>query len=250
MGAITPFVAQVLGRDTSTENSSQTTFHANALQVHANTLPSKQALVHVQTLPTTNFWAPCFPLATLATNTASQAQTFGISDLHGFEEPQMASELSTFRSCRVSLTNHGFPEYHGVAKSKNDSNRGNTTSFASTIIWISDLAFKPSAAPLRVQLESLGGQLKCYKTHQNAARALDKKRTITPTIIVTSSIDAVPLLTYLDTRKELKVVRIIVDTSTSEKPLPAHAARKCEVVPDFEHVLESLRHVAADTGLK
>merc|ERR1719262_1913124 len=82
-----------------------------------------------------------------------------------------------------------------------------------TLVWISDQAFKPAAVGLKVKLESLGCQVKGYKTHKNAARALDKKRTLVRTVVLVSGAEAPQFLAYMAGRPEIGQTQVVVEAS-------------------------------------
>jgi len=113
-----------------------------------------------------------------------------------------------------------------------------------TVIWISDQAFKPAAVPMRAQLEVLGCQVKGYKTHKNAARALDKKRALVRTVVLVSGADAAPFLAYLGSRPELSGTQIVAETSSSSVPI--RKTPTCQVVEGFEAAVAAVRRVATD----
>jgi len=115
-----------------------------------------------------------------------------------------------------------------------------------TLVWISDQAFKPAATPLKAQLENLGCQVKGYKTHKNAARALDKKRALVRTVVLVSGTEAAPFLAYLASRPEISSTRVVVEAcaraaSVCESPT-------CQVVEGFDAAVQAVRRVAADPG--
>jgi len=115
-----------------------------------------------------------------------------------------------------------------------------------TLLWVSELAFKPSAVALKARLEALGCQVKGYKAHRNAARALDKKRTLTRTIALVSSGEAVPLLAYFTSRPELGVVPAVVESAP--RGASVRSSEHVEVVEDFEAAVVAIQRVAANAG--
>jgi len=117
-----------------------------------------------------------------------------------------------------------------------------------TLIWISEQAFKPAAAPLKKQLETLGGQVKGYKTNKNATRALDKKRALTRTIVLVSGAEASAFMQYLGTRKELANTRVVVEASNRSPPVRATAT--CEIAEDFDQSLAIIRQIANDAEFR
>jgi len=113
-----------------------------------------------------------------------------------------------------------------------------------TLIWISEQAFKPAAAPLKKQLEALGGQVKGYKTNKNATRALDKKRALTRTIVLVSGAEASAFMQYLTGRKDLIGTRVVVEASS--RSAPVKSTTTCEIAEDFEKALAVIRRIAND----
>lgn len=115
-----------------------------------------------------------------------------------------------------------------------------------TLLWVSELAFKPSAVALKARLEALGCQVKGYKAHRNAARALDKKRTLTRTIALVSSGEAVPLLAYFASRPELGSVPSVVESAP--RGASVRSSEHVEVVEDFEAAVVAIQRIAAGAG--
>eukprot|EP00929_Paragymnodinium_shiwhaense_P021903 TRINITY_DN14159_c0_g1_i2.p1 TRINITY_DN14159_c0_g1~~TRINITY_DN14159_c0_g1_i2.p1 ORF type:complete len:825 (-),score=172.67 TRINITY_DN14159_c0_g1_i2:156-2630(-) len=115
-----------------------------------------------------------------------------------------------------------------------------------TLIWISDQAFKPAAVQLKATLENLGCQVKGYKTHRNAARALDKKRALVRTIVLVSGAEAASFLAYLASRPELAATRIVVEANA--RSVPVRETETCEVADGFENAVEVLRRISSEPG--
>jgi len=115
-----------------------------------------------------------------------------------------------------------------------------------TLLWVSELAFKPSAVSLKARLEALGCQVKGYKAHRNAARALDKKRALTRTIALVSAGEAVPLLAYFTSRPELGTVPAVVESAP--RATSVRSSDSGEVVEDFEAALVAIQRMAAGAG--
>jgi len=113
-----------------------------------------------------------------------------------------------------------------------------------TLIWISEQAFKPAAAPLKKQLEALGGQVKGYKTNKNATRALDKKRALTRTIVLVSGAEATAFQQYLATRKDLAGTRVVVEASSRVQLTKSSSS--LEIAEDFDKALAVIRKIAND----
>ncbi|CAK0887535.1 unnamed protein product [Prorocentrum cordatum] len=61
---------------------------------------------------------------------------------------------------------------------------------------------KVARSPAEDSLEALGCQVKGYKTHKNAARALDKKRTLPRSMVLVSGLEASHFLNYVASRPE------------------------------------------------
>lgn len=115
-----------------------------------------------------------------------------------------------------------------------------------TLIWISDQAFKPAAVALKAQLEQLGGQVKGYKTHKNAARALDKKRALTRTVVLVSGPEAAPFLAYLQGRPELANTRVVVEASS--RSAPVRESPTVEVAESFEGAMDVVQRIVLEPG--
>jgi hypothetical protein len=115
-----------------------------------------------------------------------------------------------------------------------------------TLIWISDQAFKPAAVALKTQLETLGGQVKGYKTHKNAARALDKKRALTRTVVLVSGPEAAPFLAYIQGRPELANTRVVVEASS--RSAPVRESPSVEVVESFEASMDAVQRIVLEPG--
>lgn len=119
-----------------------------------------------------------------------------------------------------------------------------------TLVWISDQAFKPAATSLKAQLEALGGQVKGYKTHKNAARALDKKRALVRTVVLVSGAEAAPFLAYLQSRPELGQTKVVVEASARASPMHNVASQSCEVADGFDGAVAAIKKAVADAGFK
>lgn len=115
-----------------------------------------------------------------------------------------------------------------------------------TLVWISDQAFKPAAGAHKSRLESLGCQVKGYKTHKNAARALDKKRSLVRTMVLVSGPEAAPLLAYLASRPEIASTRVVVECTS--RALPVRESSTCIVTDSFEAAVAAVSKVASDPG--
>jgi len=116
-----------------------------------------------------------------------------------------------------------------------------------TLVWISDQAFKPAAASMKQQLEMLGCQVKGYKTQRNAARALDKKRTLVRTMVLVSGAEAPAFLAYLASRPELAATQVIVEASA--RTAPVRESPTCKVVEGFEDAVQALQTLVASAGV-
>lgn len=116
-----------------------------------------------------------------------------------------------------------------------------------TLVWISDQAFKPAAVQLKAQLESLGCQVKGYKTHKNAARALDKKRALARTVVLVTHSEAAPFLAYLNSRPEIGATRVVVEATSRSSPL-RETFGSCQVVEGFDAAVNAVWTIAADPG--
>jgi len=115
-----------------------------------------------------------------------------------------------------------------------------------TLIWVSDQAFKPTATNLKVQLETLGGMVKGYKTNKNATRALDKKRALPRTVVLVVASEAPQFLTYLQGRPELADTRVVVESQSRA----GHAAllpttATCEIADGFEDAINVVRRIVS-----
>lgn len=113
-----------------------------------------------------------------------------------------------------------------------------------TLVWVSDQAFKPAAGALKTRLEALGCQVKGYKTHKNAARALDKKRVLVRTIILVSGAEAAPFIAYLQSRPEISGTPVVVEAFARAAPVRESAT--CKVTDSFEAAIQMVRQTAAD----
>jgi len=116
-----------------------------------------------------------------------------------------------------------------------------------TLVWISDQAFKPAAVQLKAQLESLGCQVKGYKTHKNAARALDKKRALARTVVLVTGAEAAPFLAYLSSRPEIGATKVVVEATSRSSPL-RETLSSCQVVEGFDAAVNAVWAIAADPG--
>jgi len=113
-----------------------------------------------------------------------------------------------------------------------------------TLIWVSDQAFKPTATNLRAQLETLGCQVKGYKTHKNASRALDKKRSISRTVILVVGSEAPQFLHYLQGRPELAGARVVVESRAAHTALLPSPATY-EFAEGFEDAIIKIRRIVS-----
>eukprot|EP00405_Crypthecodinium_cohnii_P050315 CAMPEP_0206602298 /NCGR_PEP_ID=MMETSP0325_2-20121206/47297_1 /ASSEMBLY_ACC=CAM_ASM_000347 /TAXON_ID=2866 /ORGANISM="Crypthecodinium cohnii, Strain Seligo" /LENGTH=796 /DNA_ID=CAMNT_0054114745 /DNA_START=213 /DNA_END=2600 /DNA_ORIENTATION=+ len=105
-----------------------------------------------------------------------------------------------------------------------------------TLVWVSDQAFKPAAAALKAKLEAMGCQVKGYKTHKNAARALDKKRVLVRTIVLLSGAEAPAFTTYLANRPELAGTPVVVESNSRAAPVKPTATVK--VADSFDEAVD------------
>lgn len=115
-----------------------------------------------------------------------------------------------------------------------------------TLVWISDQAFKPAAVNLKMRLESMGCQVKGYKTQKNAARALDKKRALVRTVVLVSGAEAPAFLAYLAARPELTSCQVVVESSS--RTAPVREGPTCRVVESFEDAMMAVQQVALAPG--
>jgi len=115
-----------------------------------------------------------------------------------------------------------------------------------TLIWISDQAFKPAAVQLKATLETLGGQVKGYKTHKNAARALDKKRALTRTVVLVSGPEAAPFLAYVASRPEIGNTRIVVEANS--RSVPIVESPFIEVADSFDAAVSIVQRIVCEPG--
>lgn len=115
-----------------------------------------------------------------------------------------------------------------------------------TLVWVSDQAFKPAAGAQKAKLEALGCQVKGYKTHRNAARALDKKRLLVRTVVLVSGAEAAPLMAYLSSRPEISQTMVVVEASSRSQTV--RESPTCKVAEDFESALGVVWQVASDPG--
>lgn len=116
-----------------------------------------------------------------------------------------------------------------------------------TVIWVSDQAFKPAAAPQKTQLEGLGCQVKGYKTQKNAARALDKKRAVAKTVMLVSAAEAASLMTYLQSRPELGTIPVVI-LANGRTAVNKYEGPHCAIAENFEIAMARVLQVAADLG--
>jgi len=112
-----------------------------------------------------------------------------------------------------------------------------------TLVWISDQAFKPAAVSLKGQLEALGCQVKGYKTHRNAARALDKKRALVRTVVLVSGAEAPAFIAYLASRPEIASTQIVVEASS--RTVPVREGPTCQVAESFEDAVMLVRNMVS-----
>merc|ERR1712039_931512 len=113
-----------------------------------------------------------------------------------------------------------------------------------TLVWVSDQAFKPAAGAQKAKLEALGCQVKGYKTHKNAARALDKKRALARTVVLVSGAEAAPFIAYLQGRPEISQTRVVVETSS--RAVPVREGPTVMMVEDFDSAVQAVRRVALE----
>lgn len=116
-----------------------------------------------------------------------------------------------------------------------------------TLVWISDQAFKPTAVSMKAQLEGLGCQVKGYKTHKNAARALDKKRALVRTVVLVSGMEAAPFLAYLASRPEISSVPVVV-VEASSRSVPIREGPTIQITENFEGACAAVWAIANDPG--
>jgi len=129
----------------------------------------------------------------------------------------------------------------GAAASGGDGAEGKWT-----LVWVSELAFKPTAVTMKARLEALGCQVKGYKAHRNATRALDKKRALVRTVALVSGGEATPLLAYFASRPELGAVPLVVEAS--QRTLRFCSSEAVEVAEDFEAAVAMVQRIATDAG--
>ncbi|CAE7684171.1 Ank2 [Symbiodinium necroappetens] len=115
-----------------------------------------------------------------------------------------------------------------------------------TLVWISDQAFKPTAVSLKAQLEGLGCQVKGYKTHKNAARALDKKRALVRTVVMVTGAEAPPFLQYIATRPELASTPVVVEATS--RSIPVRESPTVQVCDSFDAAANAVWKVAHEPG--
>lgn len=115
-----------------------------------------------------------------------------------------------------------------------------------TLVWVSDQAFKPAAGAQKAKLEALGCQVKGYKTHKNAARALDKKRALVRTVVLVSGAEAAPFLAYLVSRPEIGNTPVVVEASS--RTTPVRESTTCKVADSFDAAVAAVWQIAADPG--
>merc|ERR1712070_510235 len=104
-----------------------------------------------------------------------------------------------------------------------------------------DKAFKPAGAPQKASIEALGFCVKAYKSHQNASRALDKKRNVIRTVVLVSGLDAPPLLAYLAGRPDLSNVNVVAESSSKAPPAWRQGCARC-----FEAAVAALQTITHD----
>ncbi|CAE7308532.1 Ank2 [Symbiodinium sp. CCMP2592] len=115
-----------------------------------------------------------------------------------------------------------------------------------TLVWISDQAFKPTAVSLKTQLEGLGCQVKGYKTHKNAARALDKKRALVRTVVMVTGAEAPPFLQYIASRPELASTPVVVEATS--RSIPVRESPTVQVCDSFDAAANAVWKVAHEPG--
>lgn len=115
-----------------------------------------------------------------------------------------------------------------------------------TLVWVSELAFKPTAVTLKTRLEALGCQVKGYKAYRNATRALDKKRALVRTVALVSGGEATPLLAYFASRPELGSVPLVVEAS--QRSGLFRSSEAVEVAEDFEAAVAAVQRIATEAG--
>eukprot|EP00439_Symbiodinium_sp_Y106_P084818 s1553_g26.t1 len=115
-----------------------------------------------------------------------------------------------------------------------------------TLVWISDQAFKPTAVSLKTQLEGLGCQVKGYKTHKNAARALDKKRALVRTVVMVTGAEAPPFLQYIASRPELTSTPVVVEATS--RSIPVRESPTVQVCDSFDAAANAVWKVAHEPG--
>lgn len=161
----------------------------------------------------------------------------------GFGVPVEAASSSSLAWPRAAA---GAPPIQGAPRSAGGSEMGAASGTPWTLVWVSDQAFKPAAGGQKIKLESLGCQVKGYKTHKNAARALDKKRALLRTVVLVSGVEAAPLLAYFSSRPELGATPVVVEAGPRAVPVRENATTK--VAEDFEAALAAVWEIAADPG--
>eukprot|EP00931_Biecheleriopsis_adriatica_P085710 TRINITY_DN6052_c0_g1_i1.p1 TRINITY_DN6052_c0_g1~~TRINITY_DN6052_c0_g1_i1.p1 ORF type:complete len:893 (-),score=159.75 TRINITY_DN6052_c0_g1_i1:53-2662(-) len=134
----------------------------------------------------------------------------------------------------------------GAGGGSSDGGNNGTSENPWTLVWISDQAFKPTATSMKAQLESLGCQVKGYKTHKNAARALDKKRALVRTVVLVSGQEAAPFLAYISSRSEMAHTPVVVEASS--RSVPVREGPNVQVLDSFDSAAAACWKIANDPG--
>jgi len=175
---------------------------------------------------------------------AVRGQSEAMAILHGHVHPAGDARASTSSGVQAAFAESTAKDIQAAVDPASRPSASDKAAW--TLIWVSEQAFKPGFAPHKSQLEALGCQVKGYKTHKNAARALEKKRVLVRTVILVSSSEAPPLLTYLATRSHLAETRVVVEGSHSRVSVPEGA--KYTAAETWEEAVAAIREIADDPG--
>jgi len=234
---VEPMLAYLCGRDAS---GLRIVVDASVSDVQAEvrTLVSSLAWPHDSTVVV----ASCWEEVLIALHSVSDGASMRVASAPFWKNPKLSSQ----ETAQVA-------EARAVAvRDATEGGGANTPAMSDspwTIVWVSDQAFKPSAVGQKERLESLGCTVKGYKTHKNAARALDKKRTLARAIFLVSSAEAAPFIAYLGTRPELEAVPVVVEASAQAQAVPARDGPVRWVTNGFEAAVAAVLQILADPGL-
>lgn len=132
-----------------------------------------------------------------------------------------------------------------TAKSEDTPKNEKASEASWTLVWVSDQAFKPAAAPQKKKLEAMGCQVKGYKAHKNAIRALDKKRALVRTIVLVSGYEASALMQYFVSRPELTSTPVVVEGACSRSPT-IREGPTCRIAENFDAAITIVWDVAKE----